>query len=168
MVLQTRKWWTRRDIWPLKQPRINGPNRRAPLEGCGCVIRTSTSHSASIHLPFQILAPMQLGLPDVEPPVEKGTLISCYKAEKNPENKLLTQYLPDVLCSGNNIFESSAPLVVWAEMVFRWRRRHWWRDSLHGNLGGQRYETLQGLQSRSNEMNMKDKKCHWGILTFYT
>ncbi|TNN63398.1 hypothetical protein EYF80_026354 [Liparis tanakae] len=45
-----------------------------------------------------ILAPMQLGLPDVEPPVEKGTLISCYKAEKNPENKLLTQYLPHRSC----------------------------------------------------------------------
>lgn len=80
---QTRKWWSRSDIRPLKQPRINGLNRQAPLEGCGRVIRTSTSHSQSIHLPFRIHALLELELPDVEPPVEKGTLVSCHRGRKD-------------------------------------------------------------------------------------
>lgn len=89
MVWQTREWWTRSDIRPLKQPRINGLNRRAPLEGCGRVIRTSTSHSASIHLPFRIHALLQLELPDVKPPVEKGTLVSCHRGRENSSKKSL-------------------------------------------------------------------------------
>lgn len=35
MAWKTREWWTRSDTWPLKQPRINGLNRQAPLERCG-------------------------------------------------------------------------------------------------------------------------------------
>lgn len=68
---ETREWWTRSDIRPLKQPKINGLNRRAPLEGCGWVIRTSRSHCASIYLPFWTHTLLHLELPDVEPHVKK-------------------------------------------------------------------------------------------------
>lgn len=47
----------------------------------------------------------------------------------------------------------------WSElvMVFRWGRRHRWRDSLHCGWGGERYKTLQGLQSRSRgKWNMEN------------
>lgn len=47
----------------------------ASLESCGKVIRTSTSHHAAIYLIFRIHTLMQLELPDVEPPVEKGAQI---------------------------------------------------------------------------------------------
>lgn len=63
----------------LKQSRINCLNEQAFLEVCEWVMRTSTSRSASIYLAFQIHALLQLDLPDVEPPVEKGTHFSLQK-----------------------------------------------------------------------------------------
>lgn len=66
MVWQTREWWTRSDTWPLKQLRRNCLNRQTSLEGCGWVMRTSTSRRASIYLTFRIQTLLQLERPDVE------------------------------------------------------------------------------------------------------
>ena len=115
MAWQTREWWTRSDMRPLKQPRINGLNRQAPLEGCGRVMRTSTSHSAPIHLPFRIYALLQLEIPDVEPPVEKRGHENPATGEEESSKTPLPWWLFKV-----NSFESGAPLVVWAAMAFRW------------------------------------------------
>lgn len=152
MAWQTREWWTKSDIWPLKQPRINGLNRQAPLEGCERVMRTSTSHSASIHLPFRIHALPQLEIPDVKPPVEK---------------KGDTDFLPQ----RQRRFLQNITLNLTLAWWFVFREQHFWvkgtfgglsvdgfqvRTGLTGgvtvymqNQGGKRYKTLQGLQSRS-------------------
>lgn len=72
------------DTWPPKQPRINCLHRKASPEGCGKVIMISTNRNAAIYLIFRIHTLMQLELPDVEPPVEKGAQIKSKKIL--PEN----------------------------------------------------------------------------------
>lgn len=125
------------------------------------VIRTSTSHSASIHLPFRIHALLQLEPPDVEPPVKKGTLVSCSRHREDASRKKNQSWFdtpPDVLCTGNNIFESRAPLVVCVGDGFQVRTASpvAWQFTNYGR-GGERYKTLQGLQSRSRgKWNMEN------------
>lgn len=104
---------------------------------------------------FRIPGPLQLDLPDMEPPVEKGALISSYRGRIDSSKN--HQQLPD-------FFFVQKSLVVWTNVVFRWGSPHQWRDSLHGNWEGERYKTLQGPQSRSR--GKWNRKCHWGILTF--
>lgn len=68
-----------------------------------------------------------------------------------PWKKYPALYSPNVLCTGSNLSESWAPLVVWAEKVFRWVG-----DRLYGNWGGKSYKTLQGLKSRSKKWNIEN------------
>ena len=162
MVWQTREWWTRSDIRPLKQPRINGLNRRAPLEGCG-------RGNKDFHQP-QCIHPS--ALPDPRSPAagasrcgatceKKGTLVSCSRHSEDASRKKNLSWLdtpPDVLCTGNNIFESRAPLVVWDGDGFQVRTASpvAWQYTNYGR-GGERYKTLQGLQSRSRgKWNMEN------------
>lgn len=81
-----REWMTRSDIWPLKQLRINGFNRQTLPEGCELVMGTSTSHIASMYLPFRIHALLQPELPDVHPLVENRRQRTFYPKNKTKKN----------------------------------------------------------------------------------
>lgn len=124
-----REWMTRSDIWPLKQLRINGFNRQTLPEGCELVMGTSTSHIASMYLPFRIHALLQPELPDVHPLVENRRQRTFYPKNKTKKKSFLPWSSPGGLSAENNIFQSRAHLVVWTAMVFRWSLAHWWWDS---------------------------------------
>lgn len=92
---------------------------------------------------------------------KKGHWFPAADIEKTPPERKNQSWFDtphDVLCTGNNIFESRAPLVVCVGDGFQVRTASpvAWQFTNYCR-GGERYKTLQGLQSRSRgKWNMEN------------